>query len=159
MDVDNGHDHAVVKSAPYLPPEILDCIAGHLFNQGPQKNGSREMALRLRQKDFYNFCRVSRDWYLAGIGYLYAWPYFPDSKSVTRFTSTLWLPGTGIRGWATIKLASLVTTIDLGNISPGYPVTVVWRLLDRVKNSLVNFVAPSLGVGYVEAIVLSFFRD
>lgn len=138
-----------VESSRYLPPEIVALIARDLFNQRPRNDREVEWTLRQRQKYIHSFCGVSRNWYLTGIKHLYGWPYFRDSESICKFTRTL-MSSVAAGDWRRIDLGSMVIMLDVGSvILEGR--TVIWRLLQRVRHSLIGFLSPAMCFGYVSA--------
>lgn len=126
------------KGNVYLPTEIILLVAQFLWH--PDNDGSPSDVLVARQKAFYSFCLVSRQWYSVGIGFLYQAPFFHAGDSFTKFANTL-CPPRGTRK-AKIDLGSLVKILHMGGLVHHSTNSLTSRLLGQTKRSLEAFVAP-----------------
>jgi F-box-like len=115
------------RESGYLPDELLLEI---LFYFPPSPAS---------QSDLYRFCLVSQQWYDVGISRLYEHPILVGS-AYQLFVRTI-CPSINAHIRKS-ELASLVRTLDLGNIVHQGSKSVTARLLGRTKTSLGHFVAP-----------------
>lgn len=103
----------------------------------------------------YNFCLVSRQWYSAGISYLYACPELRTRKTLEKFTRTLTQPAC-VCGSARpdIDFGLMVYILKLGHFVDRDYDTLIAPLLSSTKQNLISFVAPqsSVGVGSMRAL-------
>lgn len=126
----------------YLPTEILLIIAAMLwFDQSYDPDGMKMME---RQKTFYNFCLVSRQWYSVGIPHLYRVPQIWQGNKFLQFTNTV-CPPRGAKK-SQMDFGSLVKILHLGSLVHQSSNSLTSRLLSRVKKSLVVFIAPQTGI-------------
>lgn len=122
----------------YLPTEILLLVAQFLWLWNTE--GVSHGWVYRRQKAFYSFCLVSRQWYSAGIGFLYQYPFFHAGNSFAKFASTLCPPGSARK--RKVDLGSLVKTLNMGGLVHHSTNSLTARLLGQTKKSLETFVAP-----------------
>lgn len=98
-----------------------------------------------KQTDFWSFCLVSRQWYSVGISYLYKCPQLWLGNKFRLFTNTVSPPLGTKRG--KVDLGSLVNVLYLGNLVHQSSNSQTSRLLSRVKEGLIYFIAPQTGIG------------
>lgn len=118
----------------HLPTEVLIHIASFIYDEWSE-DSSYNSQLILR-----NFCLVSRQWYSAGIGFLYARPQLDQGNSFSLFTNTVCPP---VRSRERkVDLGSFVQVLNLGRLVHHSSNSLTARLLGRVKKNLKTFVAP-----------------
>ncbi|OQD77769.1 hypothetical protein PENDEC_c002G01421 [Penicillium decumbens] len=120
----------------FLPTEVVFLVAEFL-DQIDEDESSQ--ALLARQRAFYSFCLVSRQWYSVGISFLYQAPFFPAGNGFIKFAHTL-CPPRGVKRKA--DLGSLVKTLSLESLVHHSTNSLTARLLGRVKENLRFFIAP-----------------
>ncbi|KAG0159475.1 hypothetical protein PDIDSM_6997 [Penicillium digitatum] len=118
----------------HLPTEVLTLIAEHI------QYGSNSPDLRISQVTLQRFCFVSRQWYSAGIEYLYSRPQLDEGNSFLLFTNTVCPP---IRSRERkVNLGSFVKDLNLGALVHHSSNSLTARLLGQVKKNLKTFIAP-----------------
>lgn len=106
---------------------------------------SSGMGQMQKQTNLYSFCLVSRQWYSVGISYLYKFPQLWLGNKFLLFTNTV-SPPIGAKK-SKVDLGSLVNVLHLGNLVHQSSNSQTSRLLSRVKEGLIYFVAPQTGIG------------
>lgn len=127
----------------HLPTEILVQISSLILEEVIEDNvvGS--------QYTLHSFCLVSRQWYSAGIEFLYRHPKLARGNSFSLFTNTVCPP---IRSRERkVDLGSLVQELDLSGLVHHSSNSLTARLLSRVKKNLKRFTAPRVSFSYVKA--------
>jgi hypothetical protein len=118
----------------HLPTEVLIHIAKFILDDWSK------MEIPSSQDRLRRFCSVSRQWYSAGIEYLYYRPLLHRGNSFSLFTNTVCPP---IRSrQRKVDLGSLVHALNLGPLVHHSSNSLTARLLGRVKKNLEIFVAP-----------------
>ncbi|KAJ5188732.1 hypothetical protein N7491_005052 [Penicillium cf. griseofulvum] len=118
----------------HLPTEVLIHIAKFVLDDWCN------LEVPSSQDTLRRFCSVSRQWYSAGIEYLYYRPLLDRGNSFSLFTSTVCPP---IRSrQRKVDLGSLVHILNLGLLVHHSSNSLTARLLGRVKKNLEIFVAP-----------------
>jgi hypothetical protein len=118
----------------HLPTEVLSIIAEFIFDQWSERL-SPSFQARL-----YTFCLVSRQWYSAGIEFLYYRPQLYEGNKFSLFTRTVCPP---VRSRERrVDLGSLVQVLNLMSLVHHSSNSLTARLLGRVKKKLNTFVAP-----------------
>lgn len=97
-----------------------------------------------KQATFFSFCLVSRQWYSVGISYLYKCPQLWLGNKFQLFTNTV-SPPLGAKK-SKVDLGSLVNVLYLGNLVHQSSNSLTSRLLSRVKEGLIYFIAPQTGI-------------
>jgi hypothetical protein len=133
----------------FLPTEIIIQIATFVAATHHPPTGR---ARQLSQVCLHACCLVSRQWYSASVGLLYAEPDFQRARTFDKFIATVCPPiaaaskrkartsgDLGLGG-----LGSLVRTLDMSLLVHNIPKRVTARLLGRVKENLEVFVAPTV---------------
>lgn len=149
---EEAHCKMSFQRRPQLPIEVMLMIAELTWSI--VERDEEGDALLPRQRRMYNFCRVSRQWYSAGISYLYACPELRTWGSLVKFTDALSPPVcTDTRG-GSIDLGSMVYILKLGHLVNQNSNGLVARLLGSTNLNLISFVAPQspLGVESFEAL-------
>lgn len=121
----------------FLPTEVVFLVAE--FLDQIDEDESTEESLIARQRAFYSFCLVSRQWYSVGISFLYQCPFFPAGNGFTKFAHTL-CPPRGIKRKA--DFGSMVKTLSLKSLVHHSTNSLTARLLGQVKENLRFFDAP-----------------
>lgn len=124
----------------HIPTEILVQIANLIFDQWTE-DLSPDF-----QSTLHKFCLVSRQWYSAGIGFLYHRPQLAKGNSFALFTNTV-CPPIRSRG-RKVDLGSLVQVLNLSGLVHHSSNSLTARLLGRVKKSLRKFAAPRVSFSY-----------
>lgn len=120
----------------HLPTEILMHIAKLIFDDW--LDGCADFPHP--QVTLQKFCAVSRQWYSAGIEFLYCRPQLSKGNSFSLFVNTV-CPPIRSRG-RKADLGSLVQFLNLEALVHHSSNSVTARLLGRVKKNLKAFVAP-----------------
>lgn len=120
----------------FLPTEVVFLIAEFL-NQTDEDESPQSLVAR--QRAFYSFCLVSRQWYSVGISFLYQRPVFPGGNGFTKFAHTM-CPPRGVKTKA--DFGSMVKTLSLAGLVHHSTNSLTARLLGRVKENLRFFIAP-----------------
>lgn len=134
------HSH---NSGTYLPTEVIFLLAEFLDvvgDKGPPE-GSIEDVMLGRQKAFFNFCLVSRQWYSVGITFLYRCPYFPAGQGFRDFANTV-CARRGARRSKSVDFGSLVHILSLSSLVHHSTNSLTARLLGQTKENLRVFSAP-----------------
>ncbi|CAG8887898.1 unnamed protein product [Penicillium egyptiacum] len=119
----------------HLPTEVLILIAKFIFDDWRTDYPSFQVTLQ-------RFCLVSRQWYSAGIEFLYYRPQLGEGNSFSLFTKTVCPP---IRSRERkVDLGSLVHDLNLSVLVHHSSNSLTARLLGRVKKNLKSFVAPRI---------------
>lgn len=127
----------------HLPTEILVQIASLILEEGVEDD------VLGFQSTLHSFCLVSRQWYSAGIEFLYRHPQLARGNSFSLFTNTVCPP---IRSRERkVDLGSLVQDLDLSGLVHHSSNSLTARLLGRVKKNLKRFTAPRVSFSYVKA--------
>lgn len=124
----------------HLPTEILVHIAKSIFDDWPDDDDGADFSHP--QVTLQNFCAVSRQWYSAGIEFLYYRPQLSKGNSFSLFTNTVCPPLRSRERKA--DLGSLVQILNLGALVHHSSNSLTARLLGRVKKHLKAFVAPRI---------------
>jgi hypothetical protein len=120
----------------HLPTEILIHIAKFIFDDW------RDTDPPFFQVTLQRFCAVSRQWYSAGIEFLYYRPQLDEGNSFSLFTNTVCPP---IRSRERkVDLGSLVQVLNLEALVHHSSNSLTARLLGRVKKNLKTFAAPRI---------------
>lgn len=120
----------------HLPTEILIHIAKFIFDDW------RNTDPPFFQVTLQRFCAVSRQWYSAGIEFLYYRPQLDEGNSFLLFTNTVCPP---IRSRERkVDLGSLVQVLNLEALVHHSSNSLTARLLGRVKKNLKTFAAPRI---------------
>lgn len=122
----------------YLPTEIVLLVAQFLWLWDTE--GVSDGWVYRRQRAFYSFCLVSRQWYSVGIGFLYQYPFFHAGNSFANFAHTLCPPGSARK--TKVDLGSLVKTLNMGGLVHHSTNSLTARLLGQTKKNLKKFVGP-----------------
>ncbi|CDM33996.1 hypothetical protein CBS147339_5682 [Penicillium roqueforti] len=122
----------------YLPTEVLIHIAKFIFDGWKNNADPPSYQVTLQR-----FCSVSRQWYSAGIEFLYYRPQLDEGNSFLLFTNTV-CPSIRSRGRRKVDLGSLVHVLNLGSLVHHSSNSLTARLLGRVKKNLRTFVAPRI---------------
>ncbi|OQE46787.1 hypothetical protein PENCOP_c001G00607 [Penicillium coprophilum] len=112
----------------HFPTEVLIQIAEFISNT-PRS-----------QATLRRFCSVSRQWYSAGIEFLYCRPQLHQGNSFLLFTNTV-CPSIRSRE-RKVDLGSFVQELNLGSLVHQSSNSLTARLLGRVKKNLRTFIAP-----------------
>ncbi|KAJ5384447.1 hypothetical protein N7517_002358 [Penicillium concentricum] len=118
----------------HLPTEVLIQIARFISADWRNPNGP------FFQVTLQRFCAVSRQWYSAGIEFLYYRPQLDRGNSFSLFTNTV-CPSIRSRE-RKADLGSFVHILNLGRLVHHSSNSLTARLLGRVKKNLKTFVAP-----------------
>ncbi|KAJ5774050.1 hypothetical protein N7457_008946 [Penicillium paradoxum] len=118
----------------HLPTEVLVHIANFIYVEW-----SEDVSPNF-QATLYRFCLVSRQWYSAGIEFLYSRPQLDQGNSFSLFTNTV-CPSVRSRE-RKVDLGSFVQILNLGLLVHHSSNSLTARLLGRVKKNLKTFVAP-----------------
>lgn len=130
----------------YLPTEILQLIADYVHLSCPDPLILADASsVRIRQQALYNFCLVSRQWYSAGIEYLYWQPQFFGGNSFKKFADTLCPPKGARKSQA--DFGSMVKVLSLVGLVHHSSNSLTARILGQTKKSLRLFDAPSVSFG------------
>lgn len=141
------------KQKPQLPTEVMLIIAELTWSIiEPDEDGD---ALLPRQRRMHNFCLVSRQWYSAGISYLYACPELRTWSTLVKFTHTLSPPACTDTRECKIDLGSMVYILKLGHLINQNCNDLVARLLNSTNLNLISFVAPQSSLGIESLMALS----
>lgn len=140
------------KQKSQLPTEVMLMIAELTWST--IEHDEEGDALLPRQRRMYNFCLVSRQWYSAGISYLYACPELRTWNSLVKFTNTLSPPVSDHAG-AERNLGSMVYILKLGHLRNQNFNDLVARLLSSSNLNLISFVAPRSPLGIDTLMALS----
>ncbi|KAJ5944035.1 hypothetical protein N7516_004203 [Penicillium verrucosum] len=133
--LDDSSEVMTSRRYVYLPTEILIHIAKFIFDDWCNDIPSFQVTLQ-------RFCAVSRQWYSAGIEFLYREPYLWKGNSFSLFTNTVCPP---IRSRERkVDLGSLVQVLDLEGLVHHSSNSLTARLLGRVKKNLKTFAAPRI---------------
>ena len=125
------------RQCVYLPTEVLIHIAKFIFDDW-RNNAEPSFQVTLQR-----FCSVSRQWYSAGIEFLYYRPQLDKGNSFLLFTNTV-CPSIRSRERRKVDLGSLVHVLNLGSLVHHSSNSLTARLLGRVKKNLRTFVAPRI---------------
>ncbi|KAN0072846.1 hypothetical protein V8E54_008960 [Elaphomyces granulatus] len=124
----------------FLPTEIIIEIVSFIAADEPPSES---------QVCLHACCLVSRQWYSASIGLLYAEPDFQQALTFEKFIATVCPPIAAASKRKTrtgrnlgLGLGSLVRTLDMGSLVHNSTKRVTARLLGRVKENLEVFIAP-----------------
>ncbi|CAI7580063.1 unnamed protein product [Penicillium glandicola] len=120
----------------HLPTEVLIHIAKFILDDWHNTDPpSFQVTLQ-------RFCAVSRQWYSAGIEFLYYRPQLDEGNSFLLFTNTVCPP---LRSRARkVDLGSLVQVLNLASLVHHSSNSLTARLLGRVKKNLKTFAAPRI---------------
>ncbi|KAJ5399132.1 hypothetical protein N7465_009621 [Penicillium sp. CMV-2018d] len=124
----------------HLPTEILVHIAKSIFDDWLDDDDGDDFPHP--QVTLQKFCAVSRQWYSAGIGFLYYRPQLSKGNSFSLFANTVCPPLRSRERKA--DLGSLVQILNLGALVHHSSNSLTARLLGRVKKHLKAFVAPRI---------------
>ncbi|KAJ5920846.1 hypothetical protein N7466_009172 [Penicillium verhagenii] len=129
----------------FLPTEILSEIVEYLYVLGIHddltKDNVPDRALLQRQASLANFCLVNRQWYSAGIEYLYREPEVSQGNRFLQFTETL-CPPPKTRQKTITNLKSMVRTLDLAKLVHQSSNSTTARLISKTSKNLTWFRAP-----------------
>jgi F-box associated protein len=122
----------------FLPTEIIFQIVTFIAAEDPPS-----------QVCLHACCLVSRQWYSASVGLLYAKPDFQQALTFEKFIATVCPPIAAASKRKTrsrnlgLGLGSLVRTLDMSSLGiHNSTKRVTARLLGRVKENLEVFIAP-----------------
>lgn len=129
-----GHD----SSFPALPTEVLDVVASYISADD--------------QESLHAFCSVSRSWYSGGVEHLYRFPKI-TGRNFDLFIRSI-CPSVNLHVRQN-GLADLIRVLDMSHLVYNGSKSLTARLLNRVKNKLEVFVAPTATFGYVQRFILN----
>lgn len=115
-------------------------------------------ALLPRQRRMYNFCLVSRQWYSAGISYLYACPELRTGETLEKFTRTVTQPVCN-SARSDVEFGLMVYILKLGHFVDRDYDSLTAPLLSSAKQNLISFVAPQSSLGVDSMMALSKCRS
>lgn len=128
----------------HLPTEIVVKIAEILYYAKYTTKRTRELA---SQQQMYKFCLVSRQWYSAGIAFLYKKPQLFGGNRFANFTRTICPPSREKK--TAMELGSKVESLWLDKLVHHSSNSMTARLLSRTHQGLVEFVAPRVSFSSV----------
>ncbi|CAG8176259.1 unnamed protein product [Penicillium salamii] len=135
-----SRSEAGLSRCVHLPTEVLIQIASAILDEWPEDDTP------VYQSTLHDFCLVSRQWYSAGIGFLYHRPQLARGNSFTQFANTVCPP---LRAKdRKVDLGSLVQVLDLSGLVHHSSNSITARLLGRVKKNLKSFIAPRISFAF-----------
>ena len=138
------------SASTHLPTEVVINIAELLFDLTLYQNKRNALAednRMERQHTFYNFCLVSRQWYSAGVEYLYRHPQLSSGNRFVKFGQTICPSVSSIK--SKVDLGSMVQCLLLGDLVHQSSNSMTARLLSRTSKKLSIYEAPRVSFAYV----------